>query len=134
MMKKSYASVIVSAGILFCVTAAPGSLAAQAEGQAAMQPGIQAVAMQPASPVAAGGAAPSAVGPIVEPLAFHRALDESRVVADQSIAPPVNRGLAMTLAGIAAVGVGYVVKGTAGTALAFGGGALALYGIYHWIK
>ena len=134
-MKKSYASVIVSAGLLFCVTAAPSSLAAQADGQAGIQvEGIQAVAMQPASPVTRSGVAPSAVGPVVEPLAFHRTLGESRVVVDQSIAPPVNRGLAMTIAGIAAVGIGYVVKGIAGTALALGGGALALYGIYHWIK
>ena len=70
----------------------------------------------------------------VEQAALHNASTESRVVADQDVGPHVNRGLALTVAGIAAVGVGYAVKGQAGTMIALGGGALALYGLYNWIK
>lgn len=129
-MKKSYSLALGCAGILFGVTATPSSLAAQAQGQA----GIQAVAMQPASFIAPDVAATSAAGPIVEPVAFHNTLAESRVVGDQDVGPHVNRGLALTVAGIAAVAVGYAVRGEAGTVIALGGGALALYGVYHWIK
>lgn len=129
-MKSSYSLAVVCAGILLGVTAAPCSLAAQAEGQA----GIQTFAMRPAAVTATSGVATSAVGPIVEQAALHNASTESRVVADQDVGPHVNRGLALTVAGIAAVGVGYAVKGQAGTMIALGGGALALYGLYHWIK
>jgi len=94
-------------------------------GQAAIQ--IASVTVPDASPAAS-------VGPTVQTAAFHNAAPESRVVADQDVGPHVNRGLALTVAGIAAVGVGYAVKGEAGTVIALGGGALALYGIYHWIK
>src|SRR5665213_1333585 len=82
----------------------------------------------------AAGIAASAVGPIVEQVSFHNASTESRAIADQDVGPHVNRGLALAVAGIAAVGVGYAVKGQAGTMIALGGGALALYGVYHWIK
>ena len=130
-MKYSYSLAAVYAGILFGVIAAPCSLAAQAQGPAE----LQTFAMRTASVTAPAGVAASAVGPVVEQVAFHRASTESRVVADQDVVGPhVNRGLALTVAGIAAVGVGYAVKGQAGTVIALGGGALALYGLYHWIK
>jgi hypothetical protein len=121
-MKSSYSLAVVCAGILLGVTAAPCSLAAQT------------FAMRPAAVTATSGVAASAVGPIVEQAALHNASTESRVVADQDVGPHVNRGLALTVAGIAAVGVGYAVKGQAGTMIALGGGALALYGLYNWIK
>jgi|GEM_PF-2444601 len=129
-MKSSYSLAVVCAGILLGAAAAPFSLAAQAEEQAA----IQTFAMRPASVTATEGIAASAVGPIVEQVSFHNASTESRAIADQDVGPHVNRGLALAVAGIAAVGVGYAVKGQAGTMIALGGGALALYGVYHWIK
>lgn len=148
-MKNSYSLAVVCAGILFGVSAMPGSLAAQADGQADGPAGVQAVAMQPVSvtaslaeSVAPSAAAPdgipaSPVGPVVDAIAFHNAATESkatRVVADQEVGPHVNRGLALTIAGIAAMGVAYAVKGEAGTVIALGGAALALYGVYHWIQ
>lgn len=130
-MRSSCSLAVVYAGILFGVIAAPCSLTAQAEGQA----GLQTFATRPASVTATDGVAASAVGPIVEQAALHKASTESRVIADQNVVGPhVNRGLALTVAGIAAVGVGYAVKGQAGTVISLGGGALALYGLYHWIK
>ena len=130
-MKNLYSLAVVCAGIVFGVATAPCSLAAQAESQA----GIQTVAMQPASVAIPDAAtATTAVGPSVERLAFHRSPSESRVMVDQDVGPHMNRGLALTAAGIVLVGVGAIVKGGAGTAIAFGGGALALYGIYNWIK
>ena len=124
-MKNLYALTVACAGLAFGVAAAPCSLAAQAESPAA----IQLVATQSA-PVTV----PTATGPTVEQLAFHQSSPESRVVTDQEVGPHVNRGLAMTVAGIVLVGVGAAVKGGAGTALALGGGALSLYGIHNWIK
>jgi hypothetical protein len=130
-MKSSYSLAIVCVGILSGVMAAPRSLAAQAQGQAE----LQTFAMRPVSVTATHGVAASAVGPVVEQAAFRRASTESRVIADQNVVGPhVNRGLALTVAGIAAVGVGYAVKGRAGTVISLGGGALAVYGLYHWIK
>lgn len=129
-LKNLYSLTVVCAGIVFGVAAAPGLLAAQAEGPA----GIQMVAMQPASVTVPDALPATAVGPTAETAAFHTAASESRVVADQDVGPHVNRGLALTVAGLAAVGVGYAVKGQAGTVLALGGGALALYGLYNWIK
>ena len=85
--------------------------------------------------VTAPDAVPAAsVGPTAETAAFHAAAPESRVVADQDVGPHLNRGFKLMVAGIAAVGVGYAVKGHAGTVIALGGGALALYGLYHWIE
>ena len=129
-MKNLYALTVACAGIAFGLTAAPGSLAAQAESPA----GIQLVATQssPVTVLTATSATP--VGPVAEQLAFHQSSSESRVMMDQDVGQNSNRGLAYTLAGVALVGVGAVVKGGAGTAIAFGGGALALYGIYHWIR
>lgn len=129
-MKSSYSLAVVCAGILLGVTAAPCALAAQAEGRV----GIQAFATQPASVTPTEGVAASVPGPIVEQVALHKAPTESRAVADQDVGPHANRGLALTVAGIAAVGVGYAVKGQGGTMIALGGGALALYGLYNWIK
>jgi hypothetical protein len=120
-LKNLYALTVACAGLAFGVAAAPCSLAAQAEGPAA----IQLVATQ---------SAPVTVGPTAERLAFHQSSPESRVMMDQEVGPHVNRGLAMTVAGIVLVGVGAAVKGGAGTAIALGGGALSLYGIYNWIK
>lgn len=129
-MKSSYSLAVVCVGIFLGVTAAPCSLAAQAERQA----GIQTSAIQLASVTATDGVAATAVGPIVEQAAVHKASTESKAIADQDVGPHVNRGLALTVAGIAAVGVGYAVHGQAGTMISLGGGALALYGLYNWIK
>lgn len=129
-MKSSYSLAVVCAGILLGVGAAPCSLAAQAQGQS----GLQAFAMRPTSVTATDGVAASAVGPIVGQVAFHKASTQSTVIADQDVGPHVNRGLAMTVAGIAVVGVGYAVKGEAGTLISLGGAALAVYGLYNWIQ
>jgi hypothetical protein len=132
-LKNLYALTVAGAGIAFGVAAAPCSLAAQAGSPA----GIQLVAMQSAPvtvPNATGATGATAVGPTTERLAFHQTSPASRVMTDQDVGPHVNRGLAMTVAGIVLVGVGTAVKGGAGTAIAFGGGALSLYGIYNWIK
>lgn len=90
--------------------------------------------MQPTTVTVPDAVPATVVGPTAETVAFHTASSESRVVADQDVGPHINRGLALTIAGLAAVGVGYAVKGEAGTVIALGGGALALYGLYHWIK
>lgn len=129
-MKNSYSLAVVCAGIVFGLAAAPCALTAQAEGQA----GIQMVATQPAPVAVSDGVAASAVGPVVAPVAFHTAPTQSMVVADQDTGPHLGTGLAMTAVGIVAVAVGFAVKGGAGTAIALGGGALALYGLYHWIQ
>ena len=52
----------------------------------------------------------------------------------QDAGPSLGSGLAMTVVGVVMVGVGAAVGGGAGTAIAIGGGALAFYGIYHWLK
>ena len=129
-MKNLYALTVACAGIAFGVAAAPCSLAAQAGSPG----GIQLAAMQSAPVTVPNATGASAVGPTTERLAFHQTSPASRVMTDQDVGPHVNRGLAMTVAGIVLVGVGAAVKGGAGTAIAFGGGALSLYGIYNWIK
>lgn len=129
-MKNLYSLSIVCAGIVFGLAAAPCPVVAQAEGQA----GIQMVATQPASVTVPDGVAASAVGPIVETVAFHAPTTESRVMMDQDSGPHLGTGLAMTAVGLVGVVVGAAVGGGSGTAIAVAGGALALYGIYHWLQ
>ena len=112
------------------MAATPGFVAAQAEGQA----GIQMVATQPASVSIPDQAAASPVGPVVETVAFHNQAPKSRVMMDQDSGPSLGSGLAMTVVGLVVVGVGAAVGGGSGAAIAVGGGALALYGIYHWLQ
>jgi hypothetical protein len=134
-MKKSYSFALACAAILCGVSSAPRSVAAQSQDHA----GVEFIAVHQAPHVAQEGVAQDAVastarGPIAESAAFHVVSTQSRTVADQEVGPHMNRGLAMTVAGLAAVAVGYAVKGQAGTLLALGGGALTLYGVYHWIE
>jgi len=129
-LKYLYSLTVACAGIAFGVAAVPCSLTAQAESQA----GIQVVAMHPASVTVPDAVPVTAVGPTIERLAFHHSSSESRVMLDQEVGPHVNRGFALTVAGVVLVGVGAVVKGGAGTAIALGGGALSLYGLHHWIQ
>ena len=129
-MKKFYSLAAVCAGVVFGVTAAPSSLVAQAEGQSA----IQMVATQPTSVSVPAEATASPVGPIAETAAFHSPAPATRVMMDQDTGPSLGSGLAMTAVGVVMVGVGAAVGGGSGTAIAIGGAALALYGIYHWLK
>jgi hypothetical protein len=122
----------ICAGIVFGTATVPDILSAQAGGPSE----IQTIATPPSSTAGAELATSNSIGPTVETAGFHTPSTASRVITEQEQepAPHVGRGLAMTVAGVVLVGVGAAVKGGAGTAIAFGGGALALYGLYHWIE
>ena len=129
-------SVAAVVGAALLATAAPAALAAQP----AVTLQAPALATAPAAPAPSAVRADTAIGRVAGPLAAQAAFP-STLRASTAVATVQNdarlgmgRNLSMIGVGAAAIVAGLLVGDGLGTGIAIGGGALALYGLYQFLR
>lgn len=131
---------LFGAAVLVATVAAPPALRAQAPASAQL-PSVTRIALPApvASAAATDSAAVRATGPIASQAAFPSTLRAApaapAAAAYQNDARlGMGRNLAIIGVGAAAIAAGQFVEGGLGTGIAIGGGLLALYGLYQFLR
>lgn len=134
MVKKLLVLRSLCAAIIFVAALSPYTLTAQSH----HQPVSQRVPGERVSDLASHATAGPAfmAGPRISPVAFHTSSAKTGFVVAVPEGPHGGLGKDLALVGVGAVAAfaGSRIGGTAGDVIVVGGAALALYGLYHFLR